>query len=619
MKSRILSCTIALTLSLGALSAVYADSATWSTNPVSNDWNTAANWNPQTVPNGPADVARFDGSSITDLKFSAEMTEVAEIVFTPDASSFNITADSELAQTTVTLTISGRGITNNSVVTQNLVAGPTVFPGGGGIIEFLNTATAGDGTVLTAFGSATGGAFSGSVINFHDTCTAGTASILADGAHGGDDAGGGTVDFFDNSTAANASFTVTGAFAGGGEGGHVGFSDSSTAADATFTIEGGSNGGLEGEVDFSGNASAATAQFTVAGGEVTFFDNSSAAEAAITIEGAATSGGSAGLVDFDFGGTGGNAVFTANGGNASGAAGGRVLFLGSSFGNPTAGNATFIANSGTNGGDGGEIDLSANDENQAAMQLFGNGTLDVTLFPAGVVTIGSFEGDGLVDLGTSHLITGANNLSTTFSGTIQDSDFGSGSLEKTGTGTLTLTGANTYEGGTTISSGVLLVSNSSGSGAGTGSVSVESGTLGGKGIIAGAVTVGTGSGTGAFLAPALGPKKQSTLRIQSAVTFNNDATYTYTFRARGTQARSDQVIANGVTIDSGAFFAFQGTAQGTLPIGLSFTAIKNTAAGPIAGTFSNLPDGAILTVNGNNFQANYEGGDGNDLTLTVVP
>lgn len=79
------------------------------------------------------------------------------------------------------------------------------------------------------------------------------------------------------------------------------------------------------------------------------------------------------------------------------------------------------------------------------------------------------------------------------------------------------------------------------------------------------------------------------------------------------------MTANGVTINSGAFFAFQGAAQGTLQTGLSFTAIDNTSASPIGGTFSDLPDGAILTVNGNKFQANYEGGDGNDLTLTVVP
>jgi len=47
--------------------------------------------------------------------------------------------------------------------------------------------------------------------------------------------------------------------------------------------------------------------------------------------------------------------------------------------------------------------------------------------------------------------------------------------------------------------------------------------------------------------------------------------------------------------------------------------IRNTSADPISGTFSNLPDGAIVNVNGNNLQASYEGGDGNDLTLTVVP
>ena len=44
-----------------------------------------------------------------------------------------------------------------------------------------------------------------------------------------------------------------------------------------------------------------------------------------------------------------------------------------------------------------------------------------------------------------------------------------------------------------------------------------------------------------------------------------------------------------------------------------------TSSTPITGTFSNLPDGAIVIVGTTNFQANYEGGDGNDLTLTVVP
>jgi hypothetical protein len=79
------------------------------------------------------------------------------------------------------------------------------------------------------------------------------------------------------------------------------------------------------------------------------------------------------------------------------------------------------------------------------------------------------------------------------------------------------------------------------------------------------------------------------------------------------------VVANGVTISSGASFNLSGTAQGTLTQGTLLTVIKNTAAIPISGTFSNLPDGGVISVNGNNLQASYSGGDGNDLMLTVVP
>jgi hypothetical protein len=59
--------------------------------------------------------------------------------------------------------------------------------------------------------------------------------------------------------------------------------------------------------------------------------------------------------------------------------------------------------------------------------------------------------------------------------------------------------------------------------------------------------------------------------------------------------------------------------QGKLKAGASFTVLSNTASTPISGTFANLADGAILTVGNVSLQASYEGGDGNDLTLTVVP
>jgi hypothetical protein len=47
--------------------------------------------------------------------------------------------------------------------------------------------------------------------------------------------------------------------------------------------------------------------------------------------------------------------------------------------------------------------------------------------------------------------------------------------------------------------------------------------------------------------------------------------------------------------------------------------IDTTSAFPISGTFASLPDGGTIAAGNNIFQANYEGGDGNDLTLTVVP
>ena len=66
-------------------------------------------------------------------------------------------------------------------------------------------------------------------------------------------------------------------------------------------------------------------------------------------------------------------------------------------------------------------------------------------------TLGSISGDGSVLLGGGTLTTGANNASSVFGGVIS----GNGSLVKTGSGVLTLTGANTYSGGTSVLSGSL--------------------------------------------------------------------------------------------------------------------------------------------------------------------
>lgn len=87
--------------------------------------------------------------------------------------------------------------------------------------------------------------------------------------------------------------------------------------------------------------------------------------------------------------------------------------------------------------------------------------------------------------GAVALTVGANGQSTTYSGAVS----GSGSLIKSGTGTLELTSASTHTGGITVSNGVLLVNNINGSGTGLGSVLVQNGaTLGGNGSIGSAAS-----------------------------------------------------------------------------------------------------------------------------------
>ena len=93
----------------------HAGSAAWNLNPTSSDWNTAANWTPTTVPNGPADTASFATSTVTTLSVSQDV-EVDSIVFAAGADDFTITNKAG-----VMLTISGTGVSNSSGLAQNFV------------------------------------------------------------------------------------------------------------------------------------------------------------------------------------------------------------------------------------------------------------------------------------------------------------------------------------------------------------------------------------------------------------------------------------------------------------------------------------------------------------------
>ncbi|MBA3961157.1 MAG: hypothetical protein H0X40_04545 [Chthoniobacterales bacterium] len=146
-----------------------AGSATWSVNPPSSDWNTAANWTPATIPNGLSDVATFNNSSKTTIAVS-ETTEVSAMIFNPGASSYTILPGPTEDRV---FTLSGAGITNNSGVTQNITL---PFMPGAGTVLFTNSASAGNAVVVTNLGGyVTNGVVLGGNTSFLNTSTAGSA------------------------------------------------------------------------------------------------------------------------------------------------------------------------------------------------------------------------------------------------------------------------------------------------------------------------------------------------------------------------------------------------------------------------------------------------------------
>jgi autotransporter-associated beta strand protein len=163
----------------------------------------------------------------------------------------------------------------------------------------------------------------------------------------------------------------------------------------------------------------------------------------------------------------------------------------------------------------------------------------------------------------------------TLSGTISGAG---GSLIKTGSGAMRITGNNTYDGGTTINQGRLLVSNTSGSGTGSGAVTVSAGTIGGTGSISGTVTINSGG----HIAPG---ESIESLAVGSLVV-NTGSFLDFELGAPGSPGVNSDLInvinSGGLTLSGGAVTL---TDAGGLAAG-TYTLIDY--AGAIGGNVANL-------------------------------
>ncbi|VXC34499.1 MULTISPECIES: autotransporter domain-containing protein [unclassified Bosea (in: a-proteobacteria)] len=273
-----------------------------------------------------------------------------------------------------------------------------------------------------------------------------------------------------------------------------------------------------------------------------------------------------------------------------------------------------------------------------------SGELAILSLTTAGMTAGSIEGAGTVELGSKQLTVGSNNLSTTFSGAIIDSEgnfYRGGSLVKVGSGTLTLTGANSYTGGTTVSGGTLAGTTTSlqgaiqvdaalvfdqsntgtyagvlsgagsvtkrgsgvvtftGSSSFTGQTSVEAGTLSVNGSLAGSTVVvngGTlgGAGTVGGIAAVSGTvapgNSIGTLTVAGNVSLGSASTYRVEVDASG---QSDRIVASGMATLSGGTVQVV-AANGDYNQVTRYTIL--TAQGGVSGQFSAVTsDLAFLT------------------------
>ncbi len=400
-----------------------AQDATW-TGIASSDWNDPANWNPNFAV--PAETATFNPSTPMSITFSAP-----SVVQTLSFSAPGYTFAYSIPATTGDLIITGGGI-------QAASANAPTFNFDHSSAEFTNSSTAGPAFI---------NAFDGGAVAFRDTSKAGTATIRADIAGDTNDFDGGFIFFQGNSSADHATITAFGDS-------NIEFDDASHAGNATLTAGSATRpigADTNGFIFFTGTSTAENATITVNQfAELSFAPGFFGGGTATAGNANITNNGN---TNFFQGSSAENATITTN-------EAGLTRF----FGESTGGNATFITNA------GGVFDMS------------GLGTFpDSGEPPVSVtgMTAGSIAGAGAYFLGSKQLTVGSNNLSTTVSGIIQDGGSSGGvggSLVKVGTGTLTLSGANTYTGGTTISVGTLQLGDGGTSGSILGDVT-DNGTL----------------------------------------------------------------------------------------------------------------------------------------------
>jgi hypothetical protein len=248
-------------------------------------------------------------------------------------------------------------------------------------------------------------------------------------------------------------------------------------------------------------------------------------------------------------------------------------------------------------------------------------------FGAGQLGPGTFAGQPMEFLGDLALFRPQSNTyehklqletNVTFRGFAASQSTGTSTgLLITGTSARTLTFAGTAATASTEMinlDGPTLVVNGAMTGA---TVNVRAGTLRGPGPLGGILTIGDGvNENDAILEPGTGLGTLTLggmfLLSDARVRLELDLT-----ARTNDKLMADGPIDLGMGIASVEFIFLNAT---TVPLGTIFTLIDNTPFGTTSGAFDGLPDGAVFSFAGNQFQIDYTAGpDLNDVILSAIP
>ncbi|MFO1141627.1 MAG: autotransporter-associated beta strand repeat-containing protein [Amaricoccus sp.] len=319
-------------------------------------------------------------------------------------------------------------------------------------------------------------------------------------------------------------------------------------------------------------------------------------------------------------------------GGALGIDGGTLTALGSF----TMNRATTLGAGGGTIGVGGALSVVQHGDvaGPGALTKTGSGTL--TLAGTGTYAGGTAIAGGTLQLGdggTAGAVTGDvvdegalvvnRSDELTLGGTIS----GTGSVEQVGAGTTTLSGTNSYAGGTTISNGALSVAADANLGDAAGALTLDGGTLASSASFgtARATTLGAGGGT---FDPAAGTElaHSGTIGGPGGLTKAGDGTLTLTgangyggastVTAGALYVDGDQSAATGPTLANAGILGGSGTIGGDVSVGAA--TLAPGARGETPGTLTIAGDLALAggsTLDYSFGAANVVGGPLNDLTV----